>query len=147
MARWILLIASVMGALGVVLGAFGAHGLESAVTEWGLSPDEQAHRLATWDVAVRYQLFHALALLAIGVLALHRPARSLAVAAVAWTLGTLVFSGCLYVLVLSGIKILGAVVPLGGLALIAGWVALAVGAWHLTAEDSVRKSPLTPYVE
>jgi len=129
MARPILIVAALMGALGVMLGAFGAHGLESAVREWGLAADEQTRRLATWDVAVRYQMYHALALLGTGILALHKPTRCLGVAATAFTLGTLVFSGCLYVLVLSGIKILGAVVPLGGVGMIVGWVALACGAW------------------
>ena len=131
MARRILLVAALLGALGVILGAFGAHGLENAVKDWGLSADEQARRLATWDVAVRYQMYHALALLGAGLLALHQRSRSLAVASVAFTLGTLVFSGCLYVLVLSGIKILGAVVPLGGLGMIVGWLALASGVWRM----------------
>lgn len=126
MARRILLVAALLGGLGVILGAFGAHGLESAVKEWGLGADEQTRRLATWDVAVRYQMYHALALLAAGILAIHRPSKSLAVAGFMFTVGTLVFSGCLYALVLSGIKILGAIVPLGGLGMIVGWLALAV---------------------
>lgn len=130
-AQRILLVAALLGALGVVLGAFGAHWLEGAVKDWGLEADEQARRLATWEVAVRYQMYHALALLAVGILAVHKPTKSLAVAGVALTLGTLVFSGCLYVLVLSGIKILGAVVPLGGLGMIVGWLALAVGVWSM----------------
>ena len=134
MARRILLVAALMGALGVILGAFGAHGLESAVKDWGLAAEEQARRLETWDVAVRYQMYHALALLATGILAVHKPTKSLVVAAAAFTLGTLVFSGCLYLLVLSGIKILGAVVPLGGLGLIVGWLALAVAVWRMKLE-------------
>jgi len=123
-----------MGALGVVLGAFGAHGLESAIKDWGLGADEQARRLATWDVAVRYQMYHVLALLGTGILAIHQPTKSLVVASAAFTLGMLVFSGCLYALVLSGVKILGAVVPLGGLGLIVGWVALAVSVWRMKLE-------------
>lgn len=134
MARRILLVAALMGSLGVILGAFGAHALESAVKDWGLAADEQARRLVTWDVAVRYQMYHALALLATGILAVHKPTKSLVVAGAAFTLGTLVFSGCLYVLVLSGVKILGAVVPLGGLGLIVGWLALAVAAWRMKLE-------------
>ena len=134
MARRILLIAALMGALGVVLGAFGAHGLESAVKNWALTADEQAHRLATWDVAVRYQMYHVLALLATGILAIHKPSKGLFVASVAFVVGTLIFSGCLYALVLSGVKILGAVVPLGGLSMIVGWVALAVSIWRMKFE-------------
>jgi len=128
-ARRILFIAAVLGALGVTLGAFGAHGLESAVKNWGLDDAEQAKRLATWDVAVRYQMYHVLALLAVGLLAIHRPSKGLAVTSIAFTVGVLIFSGCLYVLVLSGVKILGAIVPLGGVAMIVGWVALAIAAW------------------
>jgi uncharacterized membrane protein YgdD (TMEM256/DUF423 family) len=123
-----------MGALGVVLGAFGAHGLESAFKDWGLAADEQARRLANWNVAVRYQMYHVLALLATGILAIHRPSRSLVVASAAFTFGTLIFSGFLYVLVLSGVKILGAVVPLGGLGMIVGWLALAVAVWRMKLE-------------
>jgi len=130
-AQRLLLVAALMGALGVMLGAFGAHWLESAVADWGLEADEQARRLATWEVAVRYQMYHALALLAVGIVALHQPNRGLAVAGVAFTIGTLIFSGCLYLLVLSGIKILGAIVPLGGLGMIVGWLALAASVWRM----------------
>jgi uncharacterized membrane protein YgdD (TMEM256/DUF423 family) len=79
-------------------------------------------------------MYHVLALLATGILALHRPSRSLVVASAAFTFGTLIFSGCLYVLVLSGVKILGAVVPLGGLGMIVGWLALAVAVWRMKLE-------------
>ncbi len=130
MARRILIVAASLGALGVILGAFGAHGLQTAVKEWGLDPAEQTKRLETWDVAVRYQMYHALAMLAVGLLAVRKPAPGLAVAAISFTAGVFVFSGCLYALVLSGIKILGAIVPLGGVAMIVGWVALAIAAWR-----------------
>jgi uncharacterized membrane protein YgdD (TMEM256/DUF423 family) len=79
-------------------------------------------------------MYHVLALLATGILALHRPSRSLVVASAAFTFGTLIFSGFLYVLVLSGVKILGAVVPLGGLGMIVGWLALAVAVWRMKLE-------------
>lgn len=134
MARRILVVAALMGALGVVLGAFGAHGLESAIKNWPLTADEQALRLATWDVAVRYQMYHVFALLATGILAIHKPTTGLVVASAAFVVGTLIFSGCLYALVLSGVKILGAVVPLGGLAMIVGWVALALSVWRMKFE-------------
>ena len=75
-----------------------------------------------------------LALLATGILALHKPTKSLAAASVAFTLGTLVFSGCLYALVLSGVKILGAIVPLGGVGMIVGWLVLAVAVWRMKLE-------------
>lgn len=127
--RHILLAGSVLGGLAVALGAFGAHWLESAVEQWGLAPEEQAQRLATWEVAVRYQMYHALALLAVGVLAMRGSSRSLTWSANLFVVGVTIFSGCLYVLVITGVKVLGAIVPIGGTCLIIGWVLLAVGSW------------------
>ncbi len=102
-----------LAALGVALGAFGAHGLSGV-----LSPD----RMHTYETAVRYQMLHALGLLVIGALpGRHRVAALLLLA------GTLVFSGSLYLLVATGIALLGAVAPIGGAAMIAGWAWLAVG--------------------
>ena len=117
----------IVGALGVTLGAFGAHWLEGAVQQWSLSADEQARAVEVWQVAVRYQLIHALALTVTGLLALKSPSRWLSAAGWLFLVGVLVFSGLLYVLVLSGVKVLGAIVPIGGLAMILGWLALAVG--------------------
>jgi uncharacterized membrane protein YgdD (TMEM256/DUF423 family) len=125
--KQILLCGAVFGALGVSLGAFGAHWLTGAVQGWGLDADEQARRLETWEVAVRYQLYHALALLIVGLLGLRNASRSLAAAGGLFLIGVTIFSGCLYALVLSGVKILGAIVPIGGACLIAGWVLLAIG--------------------
>ena len=102
--------------IGVGLGAFGAHGLRKR-----LSPD----MLAVFEIGVRYQLVHALALLASGAAASRLSAGALSSAGVLFVVGTLVFSGSLYVLALSGRKWLGAVTPLGGLALLAGWACLA----------------------
>ena len=127
--RYIVPTAAAVGALAVTLGAFGAHWLAGAVEDWGLSAEEQARRLDIWDVAVRYQMYHALALLGVGLLDSLQPRRTLRVAAILFLVGTAIFSGCLYALVLSGVKILGAIVPIGGTALIAGWVVLGVGAW------------------
>ena len=127
--RHIVLAASVLGGLGVALGAFGAHWLEGAVAQWGLAPEEQLKRLETWGVAVRYQMYHALALLAVGLLAMRGNCRYLGWSAKFFILGVAIFSGCLYALVLSGVKILGAVVPIGGTCLIAGWVLLGIAVW------------------
>jgi len=102
-----------MGALGVALGAFGAHGLKQLVTD--------PHLLDVWDTGARYHLVHAVALL--GVAAHPSPpvwAGRLFVA------GTLLFSGSLYVMALTDVRILGAITPLGGLCYIAGWLALAL---------------------
>ncbi len=102
--------------IGVALGAFGAHGLRKR-----LSPD----MLAVFEIGVRYQLVHALALLAAGAAASRLSAGALGNAGVLFAVGTVVFSGSLYVLALSGRKWLGAITPLGGLALLAGWASLA----------------------
>ena len=102
------------------LGAFAAHGLRARLT-----PD----LLATFEVGVRYQMYHALALLAVSWAAARWPSVAMTVAGVCFVIGTVVFSGSLYLLVLTGQKWLGAVTPLGGLAFIAGWLLLAWGAW------------------
>lgn len=121
-----LILGALLAAAGVGLGAFGAHGL-SDVLGSELAPAERERRLDNWDVAVRYQMYHALGLLAAGILSRFNPSRALRWAAWLFLLGVAIFSGCLYVLVLSGIKILGAIVPIGGVAMIAGWIALAAG--------------------
>ena len=119
--KLILQLAALLGALGVGIGAFGAHGLRPML--------EAAGRFDTFETAVRYQFYHALALLAVGVLAAARPeVRGLGLAAGLWVGGVVVFSGSLYALCFTGITKLGAVAPVGGLLLIAGWVALLVAA-------------------
>jgi uncharacterized membrane protein YgdD (TMEM256/DUF423 family) len=131
-----LLTGALLGCLSVVLGAFGAHGLEGALKEQAasdvasLSEVEIAKKLANWETAARYQMYHALALLGVGLLAARRCGLSINLAGAAMTLGTLIFSGCLYVLVLTGEKWLGAVVPIGGLLMIVGWALLAVAIWR-----------------
>jgi uncharacterized membrane protein YgdD (TMEM256/DUF423 family) len=112
------LLGAVLGALGVLAGAFGAHGLKGR-----LEPDA----LASFETGVRYQLVHALALLAVGALA-RGDGGSFRVPTVLFLLGTLLFSGSIYALVLGGPRWLGPVTPLGGALLIAGWVALAFAA-------------------
>jgi uncharacterized membrane protein YgdD (TMEM256/DUF423 family) len=105
---------------------------------------EIAKRLANFDTAVRYQMYHALGLVALGLLATRQ--RSAWFTAAGWLFlgGVAIFCGLLYALVFSGPKVLGAIVPLGGLAMIAGWVALAVGAWRAgeqpNAECGVRNA-------
>lgn len=114
-------VGAVFGFLAVATGAFGAHGLQDR-----LDP----HMLTIWETAARYQMYHALALLALGAWAVRNPNASVALPAWAFTIGTVVFSGSLYVLALSGIKILGAVTPFGGIALMIGWVSFAVQAFR-----------------
>lgn len=119
MERTFVLIAALAGFTGVALGAFGAHGLRSRLT-----PD----MLAVFETGVRYHLIHAVAILATAGL-LDRVGGRLIVAA-GWLFlgGIVLFSGSLYLLALTGISILGAITPLGGLAFLAGWTCLAFAA-------------------
>lgn len=110
-------LAGVFGFLGVALGAFGAHGLKSR-----LSPD----MLTIWQTGVLYHLIHAVALLGLGVLAQRGSGSAVSVAGWAFTAGILVFSGSLYALALSGVRVLGAITPIGGVAFLVGWGALVV---------------------
>jgi uncharacterized membrane protein YgdD (TMEM256/DUF423 family) len=108
----------VLGFLGVAAGAFGAHALRDQ-----LSP----LLLAAFETAARYQLVHALALVAVGLALERAPRRSLSLAGALFVFGTCVFSGSLYTLALSDVRWWGMVTPIGGLALLAGWLAMAVG--------------------
>ncbi|HEX5724264.1 MAG TPA: DUF423 domain-containing protein [Longimicrobiaceae bacterium] len=107
----------VFGFLGVAAGAFGAHALRAR-----LAPE----LLAAFETGARYQLVHALALLAVALAAERLPGRGWRAAGWLFTLGIVAFSGSLYLLALTGARWLGAVTPLGGAALLAGWVALAL---------------------
>lgn len=113
MPNIILAFAAINGFLAVSLGAFAAHGLRNRLSE---------QLLDTFQTGVQYHMYHALALLAVGMLMLHYPGQALLrYSAAAFTLGLVLFSGSLYVLSLSGIRWLGAITPLGGLAFLAGW--------------------------
>ena len=103
--------------LAVVLGAFAAHGLKQM-----LAPYE----LAIFETAARYQMYHAIALLIVGILASmpQFSTRWLQLAAIVFVLGIVLFSGSLYLLAISGIRWLGAITPLGGVAFILGWLLL-----------------------
>ncbi len=120
MAKTILMTASILLALGVALGAFGAHGLKSQ-----LSTD----MLQTFKTGVDYHFYHALGLLFIGILAVSFPSELIKWSAILLTAGIVLFSGSLYAMALSGIKWLGAITPVGGLSFIAGWVMLFFAVW------------------
>ena len=113
-------MASVLLTLAVAIGAFGAHGLKSHLSE---------EMLQTYKTGVEYHFYHALGLLFVGVLSVSIPSVYLKWSAVLLTAGIVLFSGSLYVLAVSGIKWLGAVTPLGGLSFIAGWILLFVAVW------------------
>ena len=119
--QWIR-IAALLGGLSVVIGAFGAHGLKDRLAETGYA--------SQFETGVQYHAIHALALLAVGILALMKgdEMRGLGLAGWSFIVGTLLFSGSLYALAVTGVTKLGAITPLGGLAFILGWGALFWGA-------------------
>ena len=112
----VLKTASVFGVLAVVIGAFGAHGLESILIE--------NNRVETFETAVQYHFYHTIALLIVAVLLQNKASICLNWAAILFSLGILLFSGSLYILALSNFTVLGAITPLGGLCFIAAWAAL-----------------------
>ena len=115
-------IGATLGAVGVAMGAFGAHALKDRL---------DAYSLGIFETAVRYQMYHVPALLAVGLLEIvGRGGPTVTVAGWSFVVGILIFSGTLYALSLAGpqYKWLGAITPLGGLALIVGWIALAIAA-------------------
>jgi uncharacterized membrane protein YgdD (TMEM256/DUF423 family) len=124
MHRLFFTFAASLGFLAVALGAFGAHGLKARL---GALADG-ADRLEWWKTAAQYHLAHALALaLAAGLFGDSRWGRA---ACVAFSLGIVLFSGSLYTMTLTGIRVLGAVTPFGGLAMMVGWALLGVAAWY-----------------
>jgi uncharacterized membrane protein YgdD (TMEM256/DUF423 family) len=120
MDRLFFVLGSLSGFLGVALGAFGAHALKSR-----LDPD----LLATFEVGVRYQMYHAFALLAVGWAQTRWPGKVLTASGWLFVAGTVLFSGSLYALSFSEMRWLGAIAPIGGIALLAGWLCLAWAAW------------------
>lgn len=122
-ARWSMFAAALSGATAVALGALGAHALRGILDDRSLS---------IWHTAVEYQFGHALVLLAVGLLARERVSVSLRCSAFAFSLGSVLFCASLYALALGAPRWIGAVTPLGGIAFIVGWLALAVFAWRET---------------
>lgn len=119
--RIALTLAAVLMFAGVAAGAFGAHALKAR-----LAPDA----LAIWQTAVQYHVWHALGLLVAGLLLVHRPESApLVVASWLFVAGIALFSGSLYALALTGVRGIGAITPIGGIAFLGGWAALAWAAW------------------
>ena len=132
MARLFISLAAVFGFLGVALGAFGAHGLAAHFEAFPGSED-------TFRTAAQYQMIHALALLGIGILetletqhAIPMQQRWLKYAGYLFTAGIVLFSGSLYLLSIFELRFMGAVAPLGGLALLGGWLCLGLASRHVT---------------
>jgi uncharacterized membrane protein YgdD (TMEM256/DUF423 family) len=127
--KFIIVLGGLLGAAGVALGAFGAHGLEGRIS---------AEALDTWDIATRYHLIHAVALLALCCAPRDTWRRTaVAWAGWLWVAGCVIFAGSLYLLVLTGAGWLGAITPIGGVAFILGWVAAA---WALAADRGSASS-------
>ena len=119
MQRLFLSSAALSGFLSVCLGAFAAHGLKYYIT---------AESLAIWQTGVQYQMYHALALLAIGLVYQSQASKALKLSGLAFILGSFLFSGSFYALALGAPKALGVITPMGGLSFLVGWAALAVHA-------------------
>lgn len=124
-------IAAIFGGLAVAIGAFGAHGLKEHLSE---------DLLVIYETSVKYHFYHALALLGLGLApaALWKSAWTKR-SSIAFTLGILVFSGSLYLLVITGLRALGAITPIGGVAFILGWIFLLLAASSLHTKDPAKQ--------
>jgi uncharacterized membrane protein YgdD (TMEM256/DUF423 family) len=120
MTRTFATLACLLAFLAVAAGAFGAHALRARLTP---------ELLAVWETAARYEVYHALALLGVAWALDRWPGRPAVIAGWLFIVGIVLFSGSLYVLSISGVRWLGAITPLGGLAFLAGWVFLAMHLW------------------
>ncbi|MEL6494794.1 MAG: DUF423 domain-containing protein [Cyanobacteria bacterium J06623_7] len=123
MTRIFLAIASMLGGISVVFGAFASHALKDRLS---------ANSLAIWETGTKYQMYHALALMLVAILVSRFPdSLLLTVAGYAFIAGIFIFSGSLYALTLTGIRWLGAITPIGGGAFLVGWLCLALATWRL----------------
>ena len=123
MAKIFITLASLSGMLAVIFGAFGAHALKGKLDEYALG---------VFETAVQYHFYHSIALLAVGIIALNQPQTTMLKSS-GWlfAIGIVIFSGSLYLLSMTGVRWLGAITPLGGLAFIGGWACLAATGWKL----------------
>jgi uncharacterized membrane protein YgdD (TMEM256/DUF423 family) len=121
MERILFVLGALSAFIGVAAGAFGAHGLKSRIS---------AEMLSIFEVGVRYQMYHAFALIAAAWVQSKWPSSLVKSGGCLFVIGTILFSGSLYLLSISGMRWLGAITPLGGLAFLAGWVCLAWAAWR-----------------
>ena len=135
---WIVL-GSLSAAAAVGWGAFHAHGMETFLASRGMEPADVVRAMHNFDAAVRYQAMHAIAMILVGLVGLHRRTAWLDVAAFMFALGTLLFSACLETSVLLDVKLPWFFVPSGGLAFISGWIMLAIGS--LTVSARKKEAP------
>jgi uncharacterized membrane protein YgdD (TMEM256/DUF423 family) len=123
--RLFLALAGLNGFLGVMLGAFGAHGLRNSLA----SAPDGVRRLEVWETGAHYQLVHAVALGVIAALASRFQSQALPIAGYLFQVGIVLFSGSLYVITLTGIRGFGAITPIGGLCFLAGWLSAIIAAF------------------
>ena len=114
MREWII-VGAIFAALSVLIGAFGAHGLKEKIS---------IEDLAIFEVGVRYQMYHALALILLGLMGFSIAGENLILPGIFFCSGIIIFSGSLYLLVLTNVRWLGAITPIGGVLLILGWLSL-----------------------
>lgn len=122
MNKIFLISGGVLSGLGVAIGAFGAHALKTVL--------EANNRMETFETGVKYQFYHALALILLGLIMQKFDDKAFVWAGYSYLLGIILFSGSLFILSLTGINKWGAVTPLGGVAFIAGWILLVVGVYR-----------------
>ena len=120
MAKIFIVLGSILGGTGVMIGAFGAHALKNLL--------ESSGRIETFETAVKYQFYHALALIILGLLISKNQHIFYNYSGYSFLIGTLIFSGSLYILCLSGITKFGMITPIGGVLMIVGWIFLLLGA-------------------
>ena len=125
MERLFLALSGVNGFLGVMLGAFGAHGLRNSLA----SAADGARRLEVWETAARYQLVHAVVLGLVALLSARFQSQAVPFAGYLFQAGIVLFSGSLYVVAFTGARGFGAITPFGGLCFLAGWISLIVAAF------------------
>ena len=118
--RTILISGAIFMALGVLLGAFGAHALKTRLTP---------EMMQIYQIGVEYQFYHAIGLLFTGIIGFQINSKWVSRSAIFLGIGIILFSGSLYLIALSGIKAIGAITPIGGLLFVAGWISLAIGVW------------------
>ncbi|MFN3852343.1 MAG: DUF423 domain-containing protein [Spirosomataceae bacterium] len=116
MNKFLIQSGAILGALGVALGAFGAHALKDMLTA--------SNRLDTFETAVKYQFYHALALILVGILSQNFTVKTMNYSGLSMLIGTIIFSGSLYLICFTGIKAFGAIAPIGGTLMIVGWLLL-----------------------
>jgi uncharacterized membrane protein YgdD (TMEM256/DUF423 family) len=116
MNKLFLLAGSVLGMLGVGLGAFGAHAFKAMLESTG--------RLDTYETGIKYMFYHALALVLVGILAKDFTAKTLTYSGYSFIFGTIIFTGSLLLICFTGVKIFGAVAPIGGTLMLVGWALL-----------------------